>query len=85
MHVHQQDICIGRYNVKLWKTFCDCFNCMHIAALKDDRILWMHGGRSPDLINLDQIKKIVKTMNVPERNYYVIFPGWTLMRRYHHE
>ena len=24
-----------RYNVKLWKTFTDCFNCLPIAAIID--------------------------------------------------
>lgn len=38
-----------RYNIKLWKTFIDCFNCLPVAALIDDRILCMHGGLSPDL------------------------------------
>jgi serine/threonine-protein phosphatase PP1 catalytic subunit len=47
-----------RYNVKLWKTFIDCFNCLPVAALIDDRILCMHGGLSPDLQSIEQIKKI---------------------------
>lgn len=36
-----------RYNIKLWKLFIDCFNCLPVAALIDDRILCMHGGLSP--------------------------------------
>lgn len=47
-----------RYNVKMWKTFIDCFNCLPVAALIDDRILCMHGGLSPDLQSIEQIKKI---------------------------
>ncbi len=47
-----------RYNIKLWKTFIDCFNCLPVAALIDERILCMHGGLSPDLQSIDQIKKI---------------------------
>jgi serine/threonine-protein phosphatase PP1 catalytic subunit len=38
-----------RYNIKLWKLFIDCFNCLPVAALIDDRILCMHGGLSPEL------------------------------------
>lgn len=27
-----------RYNIKLWKTFTDCFNCLPIAAIIDEKI-----------------------------------------------
>lgn len=37
----------NRYNMKLWKSFIDCFNCMPVAALIEDKILCMHGGLSP--------------------------------------
>ena len=37
----------NRYNTKLWKSFVDCFNCMPVAAIIEDKILCMHGGLSP--------------------------------------
>lgn len=27
------DECKRRYNIKLWKTFTDCFNCLPVAAI----------------------------------------------------
>ena len=36
-----------RYNIKIWKTFTDCFNCLPVAALIDEKIFCMHGGLSP--------------------------------------
>ncbi|KAH9278262.1 Serine/threonine-protein phosphatase PP1-beta catalytic subunit [Echinococcus granulosus] len=32
------DECKRRYNVKLWKTFTDCFNCLPVAAIVDEKI-----------------------------------------------
>lgn len=37
-----------------------------MAALIDDKILCMHGGLSPDLQSIEQIKKIEKPTDVPD-------------------
>ncbi|CAK7331414.1 unnamed protein product [Dovyalis caffra] len=60
------DECKRRFNVKVWKTFTDCFNCLPVAALIDDKILCMHGGLSPDLTNLDQIRNLPRPTDVPD-------------------
>ena len=60
------DECKKRYNLKLWKTFIDLFNCLPICARIDDNILLMHGGLSPDLNSVEQLKKIVRPTDVPE-------------------
>ena len=49
-----------RYNIKLWKTFTDCFNCLPVAAIVDEKILCMHGGLSPELLNMEQVKRIMR-------------------------
>ena len=32
------DECKRRYNIRLWKTFTDCFNCLPVAALVDEKV-----------------------------------------------
>ena len=60
------DECKKRYSIKLWKIFIDCFNCLPISALIDDKILLMHGGLSPELNKIEQLKKIIRPTDVPE-------------------
>lgn len=55
-----------RYSIKLWKTFTDAFNCLPVAALIDEKILCMHGGLSPELTNLEQIRRIMRPTDVPD-------------------
>ncbi|GMN41416.1 hypothetical protein TIFTF001_010632 [Ficus carica] len=60
------DECKRRFNVRLWKAFTDCFNCLPVAAVIDDKILCMHGGLSPDLTQLDQIRNLPRPTAVPD-------------------
>ena len=55
-----------RYNIKLWKTFTDCFNCLPIAAIIDEKIFTMHGGLSPDLMSMEQIRRVMRPTDVPD-------------------
>uniref|UniRef100_A0A7S1T5B7 Serine/threonine-protein phosphatase n=1 Tax=Compsopogon caeruleus TaxID=31354 RepID=A0A7S1T5B7_9RHOD len=61
------DECRRRYNVKLWKTFCDVFNCLPIAAIVDEKIFCTHGGLSPEHSNMDQIKRMMRPTDVPDQ------------------
>ena len=60
------DECKKRYNLKIWKNFVDLFNCLPIAASIDEKIFLVHGGLSPELKNIDEIKKIMRPTDVPE-------------------
>ncbi|KAM5125060.1 serine/threonine-protein phosphatase PP1-gamma catalytic subunit-like isoform 1-T1 [Callospermophilus lateralis] len=61
------DECKRRYNIKLWKTFTDCFNCLPIAAILDEKIFCCHGGLSPDLQSMEQIRRIMRPTDVPDQ------------------
>lgn len=62
------DECKRRYNVRIWKVFIECFNCLPVAALIDEKILCMHGGLSPELKDLKQIRDdIPRPSDVPDQ------------------
>ncbi|XP_073023622.1 serine/threonine-protein phosphatase PP1 isozyme 9-like isoform X2 [Primulina eburnea] len=60
------DECKRRFNVRLWKIFTECFNCLPVSALIDEKILCMHGGISPELKQLDQINNIQRPTDIPD-------------------
>lgn len=60
------DECKRRFNVKLWKLFNEAFNTLPVACIVDDRIFCCHGGLSPDLRTVDQIRSIVRPCEVPD-------------------
>lgn len=66
VHAGFYDECKRRYTVKLWRVFSDCFNCMPVAAIVEDKILCMHGGISPELQRLGQILEIPRPIDVPD-------------------
>ena len=69
------DECKRRYNIKLWKTFTDCFNCLPIAAIIDEKIFTMHGGLSPDLNSMEQIRRVMRPTDVSPRFPFAPLPS----------
>jgi len=60
------DECKRRYNLKVWKLFIDVFNRLPFVAIIDDKIFCVHGGLSPEVNNMEQIRRIVRPTDVPE-------------------
>jgi len=60
------DECRRRYSVKMWKQFCNTFNCLPCTAVIDDKIICMHGGLSPELSQMEQIANIQRPCDVPD-------------------
>ncbi|CAG9762833.1 unnamed protein product [Ceutorhynchus assimilis] len=59
------DECKRRYSTKLFKIFTDVFNVLPVAAIIDDKIFCCHGGLSPDLLHIGQIRSIQRPCDVP--------------------
>lgn len=60
------DECKRRCNIKIWKTFVDTFNCLPIAATVAGKIFCVHGGLSPSLSHMDDIRGIARPTDVPD-------------------
>ncbi|KAI1766676.1 Metallo-dependent phosphatase-like protein [Hypoxylon sp. FL1150] len=60
------DECKRRCNVKIWKIFIDCFNTLPIAAIVAGKIFCVHGGLSPALSHMDDIRNIARPTDVPD-------------------
>ncbi|KAI9476201.1 MAG: Metallo-dependent phosphatase-like protein [Benjaminiella poitrasii] len=53
-------------STKIWRHFIDVFNTMPIAAVVGKRIFCVHGGLSPAMRSMDQIKAIQRPIEIPE-------------------
>lgn len=60
------DECKRRCNIKTWKTFVDVFNCLPIAAIVASKIFCVHGGLSPSLQTMEDVKALQRPTDVPD-------------------
>ncbi|KAK6902830.1 serine/threonine-protein phosphatase PP-Z1 [Kwoniella mangroviensis CBS 10435] len=60
------DECKRRTNIKTWKTFIDVFNALPIASIVASKIFCVHGGLSPSLKSMDDIRRIQRPTDVPD-------------------
>lgn len=60
------DECKRRASLKIWKTFADVFNCLPVAALVAGKIFCVHGGLSPNIESMDEIRNLSRPQDVPD-------------------
>jgi len=60
------DECLRKYgSVSVWRYCTEIFDYLSLSALVDDRIFCVHGGLSPAINTLDQIRLIDRKQEVP--------------------
>ncbi|ODO03056.1 hypothetical protein I350_05901 [Cryptococcus amylolentus CBS 6273] len=65
------DECMQKYgNPSVWKACCTVFDHLNLAAIIDSSILCVHGGLSPDIRTLDQIRTLSRAQEVPHQGAF---------------
>ncbi|KAG1149178.1 hypothetical protein G6F37_002639 [Rhizopus arrhizus] len=60
------DECIRKYgSANVWRYCCEVFDYLTLSAIIDDKVLCVHGGLSPSINTLDQIRTIDRKQEVP--------------------
>lgn len=60
------DTVSAQFNASLFNLFGDVFNCMPVAAVVEGKIFCVHGGLSPDLYSMEQIRSIQRPVEIPQ-------------------
>ncbi|KZO97516.1 Metallo-dependent phosphatase [Calocera viscosa TUFC12733] len=65
------DECHRKYGSALaWRTCCSVFDYLPLAAVVDSSVLCVHGGLSPDIRTLDQIRVLSRAQEVPHEGAF---------------
>lgn len=65
------DECQNKYgNANAWRYCCKVFDLLSVAALIDGKVLCVHGGLSPDVGTLDQIRTIDRNKEIPHEGAF---------------
>ena len=65
------DECLRKYgNASTWRHCVQCFDTFGLAAIIDEQVLCVHGGLSPDVRTLDQIRAIDRNQEIPHEGAF---------------
>lgn len=65
------DECNKKYGTsQAWTYCCEVFDCMNIAAIINNEVFCVHGGLSPELSSLDQIRTIDRRLEIPNEGAF---------------
>ena len=57
-------------NASIWKAACQVFDFLPLAAIVDGRVLCVHGGLSPEIRTLDQIRVVARAQEIPHEGAF---------------
>ncbi|KAK3678154.1 sporulation-induced protein [Recurvomyces mirabilis] len=63
--------CQQKYgNASVWKSCCQVFDFLALAAIIDGKVLCVHGGLSPEIRTLDQIRVVARAQEIPHEGAF---------------
>ncbi|MCJ1457899.1 hypothetical protein MMC28_008268 [Mycoblastus sanguinarius] len=63
--------CQTKYgNASVWKACCQVFDFLVLGAVIDGKVLCVHGGLSPEIRTLDQIRVIARAQEIPHEGAF---------------
>ena len=63
--------CQTKYgNASVWKSCCQVFDFLALAAIIDGSVLCVHGGLSPEIRTLDQIRVVARAQEIPHEGAF---------------
>ncbi|KAI9787099.1 MAG: hypothetical protein M1839_003334 [Geoglossum umbratile] len=63
--------CQSKYgNASVWKSCCQVFDFLALAAIIDGKVLCVHGGLSPEIRTLDQIRVVARAQEIPHEGAF---------------
>ena len=57
-------------NASVWKSCCQVFDFLVLAAVVDGEILCVHGGLSPEIRTVDQIRVVARAQEIPHEGAF---------------
>jgi serine/threonine-protein phosphatase PP1-1 len=57
-------------NASVWKSCCQVFDFLILAAIVNGKILCVHGGLSPEIRTLDQIRVVARAQEIPHEGAF---------------
>ncbi|RKF78925.1 Serine/threonine-protein phosphatase SIT4 [Golovinomyces cichoracearum] len=63
--------CQQKYgNASVWKSCCQVFDFLALAAIIDGEVLCVHGGLSPEIRTVDQLRVIARAQEIPHEGAF---------------
>lgn len=63
--------CLQKYgSASVWKACCQVFDFMTLGAIIDGRVLCVHGGLSPEIRTLDQVRVVARAQEIPHEGAF---------------